>query len=67
MVVSYKTMMRKGKEIKVKDINTKATSFNASRRLFPNVDLRRSEKCKNLDDNKSDSLLIAEYARRKNL
>lgn len=67
MVVSYKTMMRKGKEIKVKDINTKATSFNASRRLFPDVDLRRSVRCKNLDDNKSDSLLIAEYARRKNL
>lgn len=67
MVVSYKTIKRNGKENKVKDINTKSTSFNASRRLFPDVDLRRSERCKNLDDNKSDSLLIAEYARRRNL
>lgn len=67
LVVSYKVIKRNGKETNVKDINTKATSFNASRRLFPDVDLRRSERCKNLDDNKSDSLLIAEYARRKNL
>ena len=67
MVVSYKVIKRNGKEINVKDINTKATSFNASRRLFPDVDLRRSERCRNFDDNKSDSLLVAEYARRKNL
>lgn len=46
---------------------TKATSINCAKRLFPYVDLRRTEKCKNPDHNKADSLLILEYARRKNL
>lgn len=50
-----------------KVINTKKTSINAAMRLFPNVDFRKSTKCKNVDDNKVDSVLIAEYARRKNL
>ncbi len=50
-----------------KKIDTKATSINAARRLFPDVDLRRTPQCKNPDDNKVDSLLICEYARRKNL
>lgn len=67
MVVSFETTKRNGKEIKHKKVNTKLTSFNASRRLFPNIDFRKSDRCKNLDDNKSDSLLIAEYARRMSL
>lgn len=50
-----------------RQINTKQTSYNAARRLFPTVDLRRTDKCKNFDDNKVDSILIAEYARRNNL
>lgn len=50
-----------------KRINTKQTSFNAAARLFPSIDLRKSQRSKNLDDNKCDSLLICEYARRKNL
>lgn len=48
-------------------VNTKKTSYNASRRLFPDVDLRRSPKCVKFDDNKVDSLLLCEYARRRNL
>lgn len=48
-------------------VNTKQTSYNAARRLFPNVDFRKSERCRNWDDNKVDSLLIAEYGRRRNL
>lgn len=57
-----------GKEGKPRKVaNTKQTSYNAARRLFPSVDLRKSERCKNWDDNKVDSLLIAEYGRRKNL
>lgn len=48
-------------------VDTKKTSFNAAHRLFPNVDLRRTTACKTEDDNKCDSLLICEYARRKNL
>lgn len=48
-------------------VDTKKTSLNAARRLFPTVDLRRSPNCKKEDDNKCDSLLIAEYARMRNL
>lgn len=67
MVVSYKDVVIRGKTIKKKDVNTKQTSINAAKRIFPNVDLRKSERCKKSDDNKVDSILIAEYARRKNL
>lgn len=67
MIVSYKSIIRAGKEIKQKVVDTKSTSINAARRLFPNIDLRKNERCKKIDDNKVDSLLMAEYARRKNL
>jgi len=67
LVVDYKKVTVKGVEQTRKEVNTKQTSFNAAKRLFPNVDLRKSERCKNWDDNKVDSLLICEYARRKNL
>lgn len=50
-----------------KAVDPKPTSINAARRIFPNIDLRKNERCKKIDDNKVDSLLIAEYARRKNL
>lgn len=50
-----------------KRVDTKPTSLNAAQRLFPDVDLRRNANCTKLDDNKADSLLICEYARRKNL
>lgn len=64
----YKDSGRRGKDGKpIKTIDQKPTSVNAARRLFPDVDFRRSNKCKNPDDNKCDSLLMAEYARRKNL
>ncbi len=67
MVVDYKKVIVKGVEQTRKEVNTKQTSFNAAKRLFPDIDLRKSERCKNWDDNKVDSLLICEYARRKNL
>lgn len=67
IVVTYKTIIVKGKSIQKKEINTKQTSYNAARRLFPMEDLRRTEKCKKFDDNKVDSLLISEYGRRMNL
>ncbi len=67
MVVEYKKVVVKGVEQNRKDVNTKQTSFNAAKRLFPDIDLRKSERCRNLDDNKCDSLLLCEYARRKNL
>lgn len=50
-----------------KAVDPKPTSINAARRLFPYIDFRKNERCKKIDDNKVDSLLIAEYARRKNL
>lgn len=48
-------------------IDTKATSLNAAERLFPNIDLKRTPACRKPDDNKVDSLLICEFAKRKNL
>ena len=50
-----------------KMVDPKGTSINAARRLFPTIDLHRTPSCKKPDDNKVDSLLICEYARRKNL
>lgn len=50
-----------------KATDTKATSINACKRIFPLLDLRKNERCKNIDDNKVDSILMSEYARRKNL
>lgn len=47
--------------------NQKATSLNCATRLFPNMDFRRSQRCKKPDDNLVDALLMAEYARRRNL
>lgn len=68
MIVSFKTINKNdGSEQKRKVVDTKSTSINAARRLFPSIDLRKNERCKKIDDNKVDSLLMAEYARRKNL
>lgn len=68
MVVSYKTVKKSdGSEQKRKVVDTKSTSINAARRLFPNIDLRKNTLCRKIDDNKVDSLLMAEFARRKNL
>lgn len=49
-----------------KKIKTKETSINCAKRIFPNVDLRRTPRCSKPDDGICDSLLMAEYARRKN-
>ena len=67
IVVNYKAVNIKGKETTRKEVNTKQTSINACKRLFPNLDLRKSERSKKIDDNKVDSILMSEYARRKNL
>ena len=66
-VVFLKKIKRKDKEIAKKEIDTKKTSINACRRLFPSIDMRRTEKCAKPDDNKVDSILLCEYGRRKNL
>ena len=50
-----------------KAANTKLTSYNAARRLLPDMDFRRSERCKTFDDNKVDATLICLYAQRKQL
>jgi hypothetical protein len=44
--------------------DTKAMSLVAAKRLFPNVDLRASERCKKPHEGIVDALLIAEYGRR---
>lgn len=48
-------------------VKTKETSINCAQRIFPDVDLRLSERGKKPDDGICDSLLMAEYARRNNL
>lgn len=48
-------------------VDTKKTSLNAGHRLYPTFSFKRTEKCKNDDDNLCDAVLIATYARRKNL
>ena len=67
MVVTYKEVTIKGKKVSKKEVNTKQTSINCAKRLFPTLDFRKNEKCKKIDDNKVDSVLMAEFARRKNL
>lgn len=66
MVVNNKVVVVKGKEQVKKEVNTKQTSINACKRLFPTVDLRKSTRSKKPDDNKVDSMLLSEYGRRKN-
>lgn len=67
MAYETKLVVKNGKQISQKKVKTKETSFNACIRLFPELDLRKSSRCKNADDNKVDSILMSEYARRKNL
>lgn len=45
--------------------DTKAISLMAAQRLFPDVDLRKSDRAKIPDHNKVDALLLCEYCRRK--
>jgi crossover junction endodeoxyribonuclease RuvC len=42
----------------------KNTSIAVCKRLFPNVSLKRTERCRKDDDNLAEALLMAEYARR---
>lgn len=42
----------------------KKQSIEVCKRLFPGVELRRTEKCRTDDDNMADAALICEYARR---
>lgn len=67
MVVTYKQVKMKDKVVSKKVVDTKATSINAAKRLFPTIDFRKSERAKNIDDNKVDATLMCEYARRMNL
>lgn len=67
MVVTYKQVKMKDKMVSKKVVDTKATSINAAKRLFPTIDFRKSERAKLLDDNKVDACLMSEYARRMNL
>lgn len=67
IVAIYKEVSTKKGVVRRKEVNTKKTSINAAQRLFPNIDFRKNGRCRNIDDNKVDSLLIAEYGRRMNL
>lgn len=43
----------------------KNTSIEVCRRLFPNVNLKRTERCRKDDDGFAEATLLAEYCRRK--
>ena len=43
----------------------KNSSIAVCKRLFPNVDLRRTERCTKDHDGKAEALLMSEWARRK--
>lgn len=43
----------------------KNTSIQVAKRLFPEVNLKRTERCKKDHDGFAEALLMAEYARRK--
>ena len=45
--------------------DTKAMSLLAAKRLFPNEDMRDTERCTTSHDGKVDALLICEYCKRK--
>ena len=45
--------------------NTKAYSKEVAQQLFPKEDFKKSDRCTNLHDGLTDSVLIAEYIRRK--
>lgn len=42
----------------------KNSSIEVCKRLFPGVNLRRTDRCRKDDDNMAEALLMAEYARR---
>ena len=42
----------------------KKQSIEVCKRLFPGVELKRTDKCRTDDDNMADAALICEYARR---
>ena len=44
--------------------NDKKLSIETCKRLFPNVDLRATERCRTDSDGKAEALLLAEYAQR---
>lgn len=44
--------------------DTKAMAEIAAKRLFPDMDMRKTERCRKPDHNKIDALLLCEYARR---
>ena len=43
----------------------KNTSIEVAKRLFPNVNLKATARCKKDHDGMAEALLIAEYCRRK--
>lgn len=43
----------------------KNSSIEVCKRLFPGVDLRRTDRCRKDDDGMAEALLMAEYARRR--
>ncbi len=63
------TVTKKDKTVYVRKggLDTKPMSILACQRLFPAIDLSKSDRARVPHDGKSDSILMAEYGKRKNL
>ena len=55
------------KEMLAGTLKDKAASIQTAQRLFPNINLKRTEKCTVLHDGMAEAALLAELGRRKNL
>jgi len=60
-------MTKPSKTGKTQQTDTKSMSLLAAKRLFPNLNLKKSERSKLPDHNLVDALLICEYGKRMNL
>lgn len=67
MFKGEKLLVKASSTGKTKVTDTKKMSLNVCHRIFPTIDMRRTCRATKEDDNKADSLLMAEYGRRMNL
>lgn len=63
MYRGYDKVMKPSSTGKTMVHDTKATSAIVSQRMQPEIDFRKTERSKNIDDNKTDAFLLCEYMR----
>lgn len=63
MYIGYNKVMKPSSTGKTMIHDTKATSAIVSKIIAPDIDFRKTERSKNIDDNKTDAFLICKYMR----